>query len=209
MWSNSLLRAGDSQTSLPWICKCSETRQTGSSLTMAQDAPNLTGLDCFEGNTPHCSDTDALSQGDKEYDDILELNQFDGLPYSSRFYKLLRERKELPVWKAKSDFMDTLAKEQFVIVSGCAKTGRSSQVSTVMAFAMGKYDTLYSGKSGLNCNQLRAGRTCGVNSLSHSYFETDSPVVCRILPVSPFPAWNGGVYPNSRAAGSGPRLEGV
>lgn len=110
---------------------------------MAQDAPNSTGLDCSEGNTPQCSDADALSQGDKEYDDILELNQFDGLPYSSRFYKLLRERKELPVWKAKSDFMDTLAKGQFVIVSGCAKTGRSSQVSTVMAFAMGTYDTLF------------------------------------------------------------------
>lgn len=98
---------------------------------MAQDIANLTGLDSFEGKPPHCSDTEALSQGDKEYDDILELNQFDGLPYSSRFYKLLRERKELPVWKAKCDFMDTLAKEQFVNVSGCAKTGRSSQVSTV------------------------------------------------------------------------------
>uniref|UniRef100_A0A8D0AMD6 DEAH-box helicase 32 (putative) n=1 Tax=Sander lucioperca TaxID=283035 RepID=A0A8D0AMD6_SANLU len=72
--------------------------------------------------------TGALSQGDKEYDDILELNQFDGLPYSSRFYKLLSERKELPVWKAKCEFMDTLAKGQFVIVSGSAKTGRSSQI---------------------------------------------------------------------------------
>uniref|UniRef100_A0A8D0AI20 DEAH-box helicase 32 (putative) n=1 Tax=Sander lucioperca TaxID=283035 RepID=A0A8D0AI20_SANLU len=80
------------------------------------------------GNSPCCSVTGALSQGDKEYDDILELNQFDGLPYSSRFYKLLSERKELPVWKAKCEFMDTLAKGQFVIVSGSAKTGRSSQI---------------------------------------------------------------------------------
>lgn len=78
-----------------------------------------------------CSDTEALSQGDKDYDDILELNQFDGLPYSSRFYGLLKERKELPVWKAKCEFMDTLANGQFVVVSGSAKTGRSSQVSTV------------------------------------------------------------------------------
>lgn len=97
---------------------------------MARDITNLTRLDCFEGKPPH-SDTEALSQGDKEYEDIRELNQFDGLPYSSRFYTLLRERKKLPVWKAKGDFMDTLAKEQFVTVSGCAKTGRSSQVSTV------------------------------------------------------------------------------
>lgn len=98
---------------------------------MAEDFSSLTGEDCLEGNSPCCSDADALSPGDKEYDDILELNQFDGLPYSSRFYKLLREREELPVWTAKSDFMDTLAKGQFVVVSGSAKTGRSSQVSTV------------------------------------------------------------------------------
>lgn len=98
---------------------------------MAQDVTTLTGADYLEGKSPCCSDTGALNEGDKEYDDILELNQFDGLPYSSRFYKLLKERKELPVWKAKCDFMDTLAKEQFVVVSGSAKTGRSSQVSTV------------------------------------------------------------------------------
>ncbi|XP_005727498.1 putative pre-mRNA-splicing factor ATP-dependent RNA helicase DHX32 isoform X1 [Pundamilia nyererei] len=95
---------------------------------MAQDVTTLTGEDYLEGKSPCCSDTGALNEGDKEYDDILELNQFDGLPYSSRFYKLLKERKELPVWKAKCEFMDTLAKEQFVVVSGSAKTGRSSQI---------------------------------------------------------------------------------
>lgn len=97
---------------------------------MAQDVTSITGEDYLEGKSPGCSDTEALSQGDKEYDDILELNQFDGLPYSSRFYKLLKERKELPAWTAKCEFMDTLAKGQFVIVSGSARTGRSSQVST-------------------------------------------------------------------------------
>lgn len=95
---------------------------------MAQDVTSLTGEDYLEGKSPCCSDTGALNEGDKEYDDILELNQFDGLPYSSRFYKMLKERKELPVWKAKCEFMDTLAKEQFVVVSGSAKTGRSSQI---------------------------------------------------------------------------------
>lgn len=82
------------------------------------------GLDGSEGT----AEPAAVSGGDKDYDDILELNQFDGLPYSSRFYMLLRERKELPVWKAKCEFMDVLTKEQFVNVSGSARTGRSSQV---------------------------------------------------------------------------------
>ncbi|CAL1577617.1 unnamed protein product [Knipowitschia caucasica] len=73
-------------------------------------------------------DSESLGEVDKEFDDILELNQFDGLPYSSRFYKLLEERKELPAWEAKNAFMDVLAKEQFVWLSGCARTGRSSQI---------------------------------------------------------------------------------
>lgn len=188
---------------------------------MAQDIGNLNGLDSFEGRPPHCSDTEALSQGDKEYDDILELNQFDGLPYSSRFYKLLRERKELPVWKAKCDFMDTLAKEQFVNVSGCAKTGRSSQVSTVwhlpllialpwkilhISFRHQQTEHCYRDIFKSSHYRLKARRICDVTSLSHSYFETDSPVVCRILPVSPFPAWHGGLYPDSCTAGSRSRL---
>ncbi|KAK5854162.1 hypothetical protein PBY51_015257 [Eleginops maclovinus] len=95
---------------------------------MEQDITGLTGEEYSERISPCCSDSEALGQQDTENDDILELNQFDGLPYSSRFYKLLRERKELPVWDAKCEFMDTLAKRRFVIVSGSAKTGRSSQI---------------------------------------------------------------------------------
>ncbi|KAM9804103.1 putative pre-mRNA-splicing factor ATP-dependent RNA helicase DHX32 [Neosynchiropus ocellatus] len=66
--------------------------------------------------------------GDKDRDSILEINQFDGLPFSSRFYELLSEREKLPVWRAKKGFLDTLAREQFVVVSGPANTGRSSQI---------------------------------------------------------------------------------
>lgn len=103
---------------------------------MEQHMLSLSGECCFEGKSPCCSDSETLSQGDKEYDDILELNQFDGLPYSSRFYKLLKERKELPVWRAKDEFMDSLTKGQFVVLSGFAKTGRSSQVSTLHLFSV-------------------------------------------------------------------------
>lgn len=129
---------------------------------MAQDITSLTGEDYFEGKSSCCSDTEALSQGDKEYDDILELNQFDGLPYSSRFYKLLRERKELPVWKAKCDFMDTLAKGQFVYVSGSARTGRSSQVSILQGishfilYCYSKYCTFRSRNSRFNSKTIES-----------------------------------------------------
>ncbi|KAF7704144.1 putative pre-mRNA-splicing factor ATP-dependent RNA helicase DHX32 isoform X2 [Silurus meridionalis] len=61
-------------------------------------------------------------------DDILEFNQFDGLPFSSRYYKLLTERKTLPVWGAKSEFMSYITNHQLVIISGTVKTGQSTQV---------------------------------------------------------------------------------
>ncbi|XP_064786904.1 putative pre-mRNA-splicing factor ATP-dependent RNA helicase DHX32 [Oncorhynchus masou masou] len=73
-------------------------------------------------------ETEGAGQEHVEYDDVLEFNTFDGLPYSSRYYTLLKERMALPVWKAKCDFMDKLANKQFVIVSGTAKTGRSCQI---------------------------------------------------------------------------------
>uniref|UniRef100_A0A3Q3WZH0 Helicase ATP-binding domain-containing protein n=1 Tax=Mola mola TaxID=94237 RepID=A0A3Q3WZH0_MOLML len=58
----------------------------------------------------------------------LELNQFDGLPFSSRYYKLLKERKVLSVWRVRRQFEDALVNNQLVIVSGTAKTGRSTQI---------------------------------------------------------------------------------
>ncbi|KAM6951504.1 DEAD/H (Asp-Glu-Ala-Asp/His) box polypeptide 32a [Aplochiton taeniatus] len=58
----------------------------------------------------------------------LELNQFDGLPFSSRYYKLLSERKTLSVWSVRVDFMELLVNNQIVIVSGHAKTGKSTQI---------------------------------------------------------------------------------
>lgn len=71
-----------------------------------------------------CPGEDPLGFGDE-----LELNQFDGLPFSSRYYKLLKERKTLPVWKVRCEFEDSLVNNQLVVVSGTAKTGRSTQVS--------------------------------------------------------------------------------
>lgn len=62
------------------------------------------------------------------FGDDLELNQFDGLPFSSRYYKLLQERKTLSVWRVRCEFEDALVNNQLVVVSGTAKTGRSTQV---------------------------------------------------------------------------------
>ncbi|NWI65662.1 DHX15 helicase, partial [Todus mexicanus] len=81
----------------------------------------------------HCF-SELLDGSDGDEEEILacgedlELNPFDGLPYSSRYYKLMKEREELPVWKEKGTFMESLLHNQIVIVSGDAKTGKSSQI---------------------------------------------------------------------------------
>uniref|UniRef100_A0A8C2DF47 DEAH (Asp-Glu-Ala-His) box polypeptide 32b n=1 Tax=Cyprinus carpio TaxID=7962 RepID=A0A8C2DF47_CYPCA len=78
------------------------------------------------------TDVEKLSETsetqDIDTDDQLDLNQLDGLPFSSRYYKLLRERKGLPVWGAKCEFLDSLMSSQIVIVTGTAKTGQSTQI---------------------------------------------------------------------------------
>lgn len=75
------------------------------------------------------------------FGDDLELNQFDGLPFSSRYYKLLKERKTLSVWKVRCEFEDVLVNNQLVIVSGTAKTGRSTQVRLNQCILSGMKDS--------------------------------------------------------------------
>lgn len=78
-----------------------------------------------------CSDSETADCVEEAFvfGEDLELNRFDGLPFSSRYYKLLQERQSLPVWKAREEFLDILVNNRLVIVSGTTKTGKSTQVS--------------------------------------------------------------------------------
>ncbi|CAK6436008.1 unnamed protein product [Pipistrellus nathusii] len=91
------------------------------------------GLECRDSSAEKRYFPEAPESSEGEDDGLpacedLELNPFDGLPYSSRFYKLLREREALPIWAEKYSFMESLLQSQAVIVCGEARCGKSSQV---------------------------------------------------------------------------------
>ncbi|XP_055769907.1 DEAD/H (Asp-Glu-Ala-Asp/His) box polypeptide 32a [Salvelinus fontinalis] len=94
----------------------------GGSTMSEQDNHLMEKEICSDSGTADCVE-EAFVFGED-----LELNRFDGLPFSSRYYKLLQERKSLPVWKAREEFLDILVNNRLVIVSGTTQTGKSTQI---------------------------------------------------------------------------------
>ncbi len=56
------------------------------------------------------------------------LNPYTNKPYSTRYYEILERRRELPVWQQKQEFLDTLAKNQTMILVGETGSGKTTQV---------------------------------------------------------------------------------
>jgi pre-mRNA-splicing factor ATP-dependent RNA helicase DHX15/PRP43 len=67
----------------------------------------------------------------------VEINPFNGQPYSKRYYTILQTRKTLPVWEAKASLIKLVKENQITVIEGETGSGKTTQIPQFLAEEFG------------------------------------------------------------------------
>uniref|UniRef100_A0A915CRY0 RNA helicase n=1 Tax=Ditylenchus dipsaci TaxID=166011 RepID=A0A915CRY0_9BILA len=86
-----------------------------------------------------------------------KLNPYNGTPFSSRYWEILRKRSQLPVWEYKDKFLELLSKHQCItLVGGIDGSGKTTQIPQwCIDYAREKAMFVGKGRSLVACTQPR------------------------------------------------------
>lgn len=108
------------------------TKHSTNPLSPGSRQPPSTALDSLSLSSLLSGDLD--DEGDRgggEEDGLgdLEVNPYDGLPFSSRYYSLLEERQQFPIWRLRQSLLELLESHNMVLITAPSGTGKSTQVT--------------------------------------------------------------------------------
>ncbi|XP_063745478.1 ATP-dependent RNA helicase DQX1 isoform X2 [Eleginops maclovinus] len=90
---------------------------------------SLSALDSLSMSSLLSGDLDDEGDGGEEEGlGDLEVNPYDGLPFSSRYYAMLEERRQFPLWRLRQSLLEHMESHNMLLLSAASGAGKSTQV---------------------------------------------------------------------------------